>query len=86
RASVDDCGGDIFELGAAFRSAPKISIDYALMERTQRAWVLPVDFQGSDLGAWDAVAATGEGEFGGHVFEDAEGCMARAPEGVVVAA
>lgn len=86
RASVDGCGGDIFELGAAFRSAPKISIDYALMERTQRAWVLPVDFQWSDLGAWDAVAATGEGEFGGHVFEDAEGCMARAPEGVVVAA
>lgn len=86
RASVDGFGGDIFELGAAFRSAPKISIDYALMERTQRAWVLPVDFQWSDLGAWDAVAATGEGEFGGHIFEDAEGCMARAPEGVVVAA
>nr|WP_313519719.1 AGE family epimerase/isomerase [Brevundimonas diminuta] len=86
RASVDGCAGDVFELGAAFRSAPKISIDYALMERTQRAWVLPVDFQWSDLGAWDAVAATGEGEFGGHIFEDAEGCMARAPEGVVVAA
>ncbi|MDP0880896.1 mannose-1-phosphate guanylyltransferase/mannose-6-phosphate isomerase, partial [Klebsiella variicola] len=60
--------------------------DYALMERTHRAWVLPVDFQWSDLGAWAAVAATGEGEFGGHIFEAAEGCMARAPEGVVVAA
>ncbi|MGN6065105.1 AGE family epimerase/isomerase [Brevundimonas diminuta] len=86
RSSIEGCGGEIFELGPAFRSAPKISIDYALMERTHRAWVLPVDFQWSDLGAWDAVAATGEGEFGGHIFEDAEGCMARAPEGVVVAA
>lgn len=86
QAAVQGAVGDVFELGAAFRTAPKISIDYALMERTQRAWVLPVDFQWSDLGAWDAVAATGEGEFGGHIFEDAEGCMARAPEGVVIAA
>lgn len=85
-ASVGGCSGEVVELGVEFRSTPKISIDYALMERTQRAWVMPVDFQWSDLGAWDAVAATGEGEFGGHIFEDAEGCMARAPEGVVVAA
>lgn len=86
KAAVDGVGGEVVELGAAFLSAPKISIDYALMERTDRASVLPVDFQWSDLGAWDTVAATGEGEFGGHIFEDAEGCMARAPEGVVIAA
>lgn len=73
-------------LGAAFRQAPKISIDYALMEKTQVASVLPVDFRWSDLGAWDSIAATGEGEIGGHIFEDAEGCMARAPDGMIVAA
>lgn len=69
-----------------FSTAPKISIDYAVMEKTSRASVLPVDFEWSDLGAWDAVAATGEGDLGAFVFEDVEGCMARASDGVVVAA
>jgi mannose-1-phosphate guanylyltransferase/mannose-6-phosphate isomerase len=40
---------------AAFAAAPKISIDYALMERTDRAGVLPVSFPWSDVGSWDAV-------------------------------
>ncbi|MGU3469405.1 mannose-1-phosphate guanylyltransferase/mannose-6-phosphate isomerase, partial [Methylobacterium sp. C33D] len=40
---------------AAFAQAPKISIDYAVMERTARAGVLPVSFAWSDVGTWDAV-------------------------------
>lgn len=71
-------------LGEAFRDSPKISIDYAVMEKTERASVLPVTFDWSDLGAWDSIAATGEGEFGQHIFEDAERCLVRAPEGVLV--
>ena len=39
----------------AFAAAPKISIDYAIMERTKRAGVLPVTFPWSDIGTWDAV-------------------------------
>ncbi|TXM91856.1 mannose-1-phosphate guanylyltransferase/mannose-6-phosphate isomerase, partial [Methylobacterium sp. WL103] len=39
----------------AFGQAPKISIDYAVMERTTRAGVLPVSFPWSDVGTWDAV-------------------------------
>ena len=78
--------GELAVLGSAFRNAPKISIDYAVMEKTSRASVLAVHFEWSDLGAWDAVAATGEGDLGSFIFEDAEGCMARAPEGMVVAA
>lgn len=85
-ASIRGVAGDVFELKPVFCSAPKISIDYALMERTQKAWVLPVSFQWSDLGAWDAIAAAGDRRPGGHIFEDAEGCMVMAPEGVVVAA
>ncbi|MGA0545828.1 AGE family epimerase/isomerase [Brevundimonas sp. VNH65] len=69
-----------------FSNAPKISIDYAVMEKTSRASVLPVDFEWSDLGSWDAVAKTGEGDLGAFVFEDVENCMARASDGVVVAA
>jgi mannose-1-phosphate guanylyltransferase / mannose-6-phosphate isomerase len=40
---------------AAFAQAPKISIDYAVMERTDKAGVLPVSFAWSDVGTWDAV-------------------------------
>lgn len=40
---------------AAFGRAPKISIDYAVMEKTKRAGVLPVSFPWSDVGSWDAV-------------------------------
>lgn len=73
-------------LGDTFRNAPKISIDYAVMEVTQRASVLPVEFVWTDLGAWDAVAASGEGGIGTHIFEDAERILARAPDGKIVAA
>ncbi len=39
----------------AFAKSPDISVDYAIFERTDRAAVIPVSFQWSDLGAWDAV-------------------------------
>jgi mannose-1-phosphate guanylyltransferase len=34
---------------------PKLSIDYALMEKTQQAYVLPVSFGWDDLGDWNAI-------------------------------
>ncbi|CAN5208033.1 mannose-1-phosphate guanylyltransferase/mannose-6-phosphate isomerase [soil metagenome] len=77
---------DVEVLTEAFTAAPKISIDYALMEKTRLASVLEVQFSWSDLGAWDAIAATGEGDTGLHIFEDAEGCIARASDGIVIAA
>ena len=40
---------------ASFETAPKISIDYAVMERTQRAAVIPADIGWSDVGTWSAV-------------------------------
>ena len=40
---------------ASFAKAPKISIDYAVMERTAKAAVLPVRFAWSDVGSWDSV-------------------------------
>ena len=38
-----------------FRRAPKKSIDYAVMERTERAAVIPVDLGWSDVGSWSTV-------------------------------
>jgi mannose-1-phosphate guanylyltransferase/mannose-6-phosphate isomerase len=39
----------------AFRRAPKKSIDYAVMERTDRAAVVEADVGWSDLGTWSSV-------------------------------
>ncbi len=38
-----------------FSRAASISIDYAVMERTDKAAVAPAAFDWSDLGAWDAI-------------------------------
>lgn len=39
----------------AYADLPKLSIDYAVMEKTERAYVMPVAFGWDDLGDWNAV-------------------------------
>jgi mannose-1-phosphate guanylyltransferase/mannose-6-phosphate isomerase len=39
----------------AFASAPQKSIDYAVMEKTDRAAVVTGNFRWSDIGSWDAI-------------------------------
>jgi mannose-1-phosphate guanylyltransferase / mannose-6-phosphate isomerase len=47
---------DFFRLEAAsFAQAKSISIDYAVMERTDKAAVVPVDMGWSDIGSWEAL-------------------------------
>ena len=53
-------------LGPSFVLAPKISVDYAVMEKTRRAKVVPVDFAWSDVGAWDAVLALSDRDADGN--------------------
>ncbi|GJE57484.1 MULTISPECIES: mannose-1-phosphate guanylyltransferase/mannose-6-phosphate isomerase [Methylobacterium] len=58
RAALDAATTDLDFVrldAAAFAQAPKTSIDYAVMERTVHAGVLPVSFPWSDVGTWDAV-------------------------------
>ncbi|PND18622.1 mannose-1-phosphate guanylyltransferase/mannose-6-phosphate isomerase [Ensifer sp. MMN_5] len=43
----------------AFENSPNISIDYAIMEKTSNAAVVPSAFKWSDLGSWDSVWKTG---------------------------
>ena len=38
-----------------YEDCPSISIDYGVMEKTQKAWVFLSDFGWSDLGTWDSV-------------------------------
>jgi mannose-1-phosphate guanylyltransferase/mannose-6-phosphate isomerase len=46
---------DFFRPGRQFLDSPAESVDYAVMERTARAMVVPVGFGWSDVGSWSAI-------------------------------
>jgi len=50
-----------------FESMPDISIDYAVMEKTDKAVVLPLDVTWSDVGSWDAFYEIMEKDENGNV-------------------
>ena len=67
---------------------PKISIDYAVMEKTQSAYVMPSEFGWSDLGTWGSLHtllpqdAAGNAVVGDQVkVIESTGCMVRVPNG-----
>lgn len=51
----------------AFAACPEDSIDYAVMERTDRGVVVPLSCGWSDLGSWDALWQAGEKDDDGNV-------------------
>ncbi|MGA2639067.1 mannose-1-phosphate guanylyltransferase/mannose-6-phosphate isomerase [Methylocella sp.] len=70
----------------AFSRAPKISIDYALMERTDKAAVVPADIGWSDVGNWGAVWELSDRDENGNstrghgVVVNASNVLVRSPE------
>lgn len=50
----------------AFSQIPEDSIDYAVMEKTTRAAVVPVSCKWSDIGSWEALWATSEHDTDGN--------------------
>jgi mannose-1-phosphate guanylyltransferase / mannose-6-phosphate isomerase len=70
----------------AFAQAPQTSIDYALMERTDRAAVVEGRFRWSDIGNWAAILdiaerdAAGNARHGPAVAVDAQDCLIHAEE------
>lgn len=64
----------------AYHQLPKKSIDYALMEKTQLAYVLPASFGWDDLGDWNAIERLLKGdaanvELAHHVGMDTKGAI-----------
>ncbi|MBI5743855.1 MAG: mannose-1-phosphate guanylyltransferase/mannose-6-phosphate isomerase [Elusimicrobia bacterium] len=43
------------KMTADFKNMPSISIDYAVMEKSRKAAVLPIDILWSDVGSWDSL-------------------------------
>jgi len=64
-ARVNDAGVTAF--GAAYEQARSCSIDYAVMEKTDRAAVVPVSCGWSDIGSWDSLWAFGQKDEDGNV-------------------
>ncbi len=70
RAALSKAANDLdfIRLDAdAFGASPDISVDYAIMEKTKNAAVVPSSFLWSDLGSWDAVWKLGTPDEAGNV-------------------
>ncbi|NUB24865.1 mannose-1-phosphate guanylyltransferase/mannose-6-phosphate isomerase [Azospirillum brasilense] len=83
---------DFFRLDEeAFAASPNISIDYAVMERTEAAAVVPCSIGWTDVGAWSALWEIGVKDQGGNVCHgdavtwDSRGCYVRSEDGALVA-
>ncbi|MBD0275162.1 MAG: mannose-1-phosphate guanylyltransferase/mannose-6-phosphate isomerase, partial [Acetobacteraceae bacterium] len=80
---------DFVRLGAAeFAQAPAISIDYAVMEKTERAAVVPASIGWSDIGSWAALWEAADKDGAGNATTGpvelmaSEGCYVRS-EGIL---
>lgn len=66
----------------AYGKSPAISIDYAVMERTNRASVLPVAFEWSDIGSWQEIWTRSQKDtaqnavIGDAILQDTSGSLA----------
>lgn len=61
---------DFCRLGiAAFKASPSDSIDYAVMEKTDKAVVLPLDARWNDVGVWSALWDVNERDDDGNVLQ-----------------
>jgi mannose-1-phosphate guanylyltransferase/mannose-6-phosphate isomerase len=69
---------------AAFAEAPRISISYAVMERTKTAVVVEGNFRWADIGSWDSIRAASPCDKAGNAASgdvellDAENCVVHA--------
>ena len=78
---------DFLRLAAGpFAQAPRKSIDYAVLEKTERAAVVEGRFRWSDIGSWDAVFAVSERDNSGNALHgpalavDARNCLVHAED------
>ena len=74
-----------------FRNAPDISIDYALMERSDKVAVVPCNIGWSDIGSWKAIAdlvppdANDNRTVGDVLLHNTSGCYIQSEDRVVSA-
>ncbi len=70
RGAVEKAENDLVFLrleGGAFAASPSKSIDYAVMEKTGKAALVPADIGWNDVGSWDSLWEIGEKDSSGNV-------------------
>ncbi len=88
RAPVDG----IVELGAEFLNVERISLDHAIMEKTENAIVMPIDVGWDDVGSFEALWSIAEKDDRGNVTSgdtvliDVEGSLVKATSRTVAVA
>ena len=94
RAALDGAGQDLDFVRLAdegFRQCPSDSIDFAVMEATRNAAVVPLDAGWTDLGSWETLMGAGTPDADGNVLlgdvvaEDSHGSYLRAESRLVAA-
>jgi mannose-1-phosphate guanylyltransferase len=69
---------------AAFATAPNISVDYAIFEKSKQVALVPVTFPWSDLGAWDAVWKVSGKDSDGNVVTNGNATLSNTRNSLVV--
>ena len=73
----------------AFSACPEESVDYAVMEKTSSAAVVPMDAGWSDIGSWSALWEVSSKDASGNAFsgdviqQNSSGCLVRADHRLV---
>ena len=90
-AEASDSGGELRRIDAGiFEKCRALSIDHAVLERTQLAAVVPARFRWSDIGSWDALWERGARDEHGNRLAgdvraiDVENCLIHSSERLVV--
>lgn len=91
-AMLDKAKGGVYEIsGEIFQNAPDISVDYAVMEKSDRVSVVPGNFGWSDIGSWNAIRdlvtpdTEGNRAVGDVIFVDSHNTFIRSEDRFVAA-
>jgi mannose-1-phosphate guanylyltransferase/mannose-1-phosphate guanylyltransferase/mannose-6-phosphate isomerase len=82
-AGAERSGTHIRPSAQAFAAAPSQSIDYAVMEKSDRVAVVPVAMGWNDVGSWDALHSISAADAAGNAIKgevialDTNNCLAR---------
>ena len=83
------------ELRRRYKACPAISVDYAVMEKTDRIRMVKADFEWNDVGSWDVIAEVGvpteppvyqEESSGNYVYADCPVALCGVKDLIVAAA
>ncbi len=92
--AVKNAGKDLnfIRLSGEFRQCRSNSIDYAVMEKTEKAALVPLEAEWSDVGTWDSLYGAAEKDEAGNatrgdtLLKNTKGCYVRSESGLVAVA